>query len=187
MTFTRISGVLVLGLGLASLGCATYVNIPSQAGDVASHNPNDRNVLAVEAQALEAFARHLQLSQPFMVRTLPDTESLRHLAMLPYISEVASPEVVDGAPLIEVRQLYIRGLRARVDLVYTPAWSAAADTQTSSGVVPYGDTGAGSRVVTAYLKLDTFTGWQVTRMKTWRLEVDKALRSARHPGFIVVD
>ena len=184
MTFTRIGGAFVFGLGLLSFGCATYVNIPGQIGDVASHNPNDRNVLAVEAQALRAFAESLQLNQPFMVRTLSDTESRRHLSMLSHVSEHASPEVIDRAPLIEVRQLYIRGLRARVDLVYSPAGTS---TEEGAIAVGYAASGTRSSVVTAYLKLDTFAGWQVTRIKTWRMDVDKALQSARHAGFIVVD
>ncbi|MAE62536.1 MAG: hypothetical protein CMJ49_14410, partial [Planctomycetaceae bacterium] len=45
-------------------GCATYVNIPAQQGDFASHNPNDWTVRRVTAAALTHLLTNADAGQP---------------------------------------------------------------------------------------------------------------------------
>ena len=169
MTITRVLTMVLFGAVLCSLGCATYVNIPPLAGDVAAHNANDANVLAVEAEAIKAVVEDWSLQETFTVKTLPDTAPVNYFAMLRHISEHATVDEVEGATRIEARQLYIRGTAAKVDLVRTPG---------SAGVEAASVTSGEDELVTVHLEWKPFVGWQSTGIKQWHVDVARAL----HPS-----
>ena len=166
MTITRMWTMWMLGAVLCSYGCATYVNIPPLAGDVAAHNANDSNVLAVEAEAIKAAVEDWQLQETFMVKTLPDTRPVNYFAMVSHISEHATVDEVQGATRIEVRQLYIRGSTAKVDLVRTPG---------SAGVEAASAAAGEDELVTVHLQWKPFVGWQSTGIRQWQVDVTRAL------------
>ncbi len=169
MTITRVLTMAVCGAVLNSLGCAAYVNIPALAGDVAAHNANDTNVLAVEAEAIKAVVESWFLQEMFTVKTLPGTAAVNCFAVVSHIGEHATVDEVEGAPRIEVRQLYIRGMTAKVDLVCTPSRAAME----AASVV-----GSEGELVTVHLKWKPFVGWQSTGIRQWHVDVARALPSS---------
>lgn len=169
MTITRVLTMVVCGAVLNSLGCAAYVNIPALAGDVAAHNANDTNVLAVEAEAIKAVVESWFLQETFTVKTLPGTAAVNCFAVASHIGEHATVDEVEGAPRVEVRQLYIRGMTAKVDLVCTPSRAVME----AASVV-----GSEDELVTVHLKWKPFVGWQSTGIRQWHVDVARALPSS---------
>lgn len=193
MKRTRFWPAAVFALSLSFYGCATYVNIPPQAGDVAWHSPNNPNVLAVEATAIKAVVDDWQLGQTFTVKALPGTSPLKYFAMLRHIGDHATIEHVEGAPRIEVRQLYIRGSSANVDIVRSRgvAGGTASTSPTDSpakGGASTGEEDTGTSVsprsegerqlVTVHLNWMPFSGWRAERVRVWRMHVDEARLSS---------
>ncbi|MAE67130.1 MAG: hypothetical protein CMJ18_22955 [Phycisphaeraceae bacterium] len=151
-------------------GCAPYVNIPPQAGDLANHNPNNRNVLNVESKAVRAVAEDFGLAEPFAVEPLADTTAHNHLTLMPRIGELATAENVEGLATISVRKVYIRGAKANVSMVYTPARAEE-----------------GRRFVTVDLRREAFRGWTANLVKAWRFEVERALIDPETNSAVVVN
>lgn len=143
-------------------GCATYVNIPPQPGDVARHDPNDLSIVQAMGEALNAAV----VDQPIQGRyaiVLPEGVSadsykvvaarLGEAAVWP--GDVERPDI----PLVEVKEVRIRGLSAQVDIV----------RPTSPTV------GAPGQVVTVYLQQNPVTGWHVEQVRIWRANVQDVL------------
>jgi hypothetical protein len=151
-----LAAVICLG------GCATYVNIPAQHGDLASHNPNDVNVKDVEIAAIRyALDRNRVVEQPVALM-LPAGTSDRGFEWI--VSKLDAPvhrygSAPPDALLYRVAQVQVRALRAQVDIVQPGP--------------------AGSRqLLSTYLKRD-LEGWYVYRDYLWQIPVDEALYIAR--------
>lgn len=168
--------VVLLATVLLVSGCATYVNIPRQVGDVAAHNPDARNVLLAEVVAVRAVADDWPLTGPFAVLPVAGTDPDTHAGFAAHVGDQAVAEWGEGLPLLEVRQVYIRGGRARIDVVRTAGDDVAGEVDEVTGELIES---TASRVVTAYLKCEPFSGWQTQHLRLWRIPVEVALlRSA---------
>jgi len=161
--WTDLAAALVI---LALSGCSTYVNIPPQTGDVAQHNPNTDTVEEISIIAARAVLADNPIKGPFRVVLPKGTLQETYERAVPRISadavgSAATTQPFEQAgPVIDVRQIRIRGWRASVDVI-RPISPANPD--------------AGQQVVTVDLKHDVIAGWGVESMRTWRTSVDKAL------------
>ena len=143
-------------------GCATYVNIPAQAGDLAAHDPNKENVHLVQGHALQAVLDDRPIQVPFSLVLPPGSRPETHQAVAERLEPqpISSDEETDDAlPQVRVSQVRIRGWIAQVDIV-----RPAADT---------------TQLVTVYLKWEPFAGWHVERMRAWQLPVGEAIQHSR--------
>ncbi|MFA9477813.1 hypothetical protein ACERK3_05835 [Phycisphaerales bacterium AB-hyl4] len=146
---------VLLGLTttLVLTGCAqTYVNIPAQAGDVASHDPNSSNVRDIQVQAIRVVLRDRPLESPIGIILPEGTEPLFTAAVASDLGEgVYALTDLEGSPasVIEVDQIRIRGTSAEVDVIR-----------------PRGT--EGRQTVTVYLTRTPFVGWSVERTRAWQ-------------------
>lgn len=147
---------IVLGLAVGALvpaGCGSpYVNIPAQVGDVATHNPNDRNVRGVLAAALEAVLDQQAIDGPVAVSLPEGASPLTHADVAQRLGEQAISTFEEGAeplPIVAVQEVRIRGVTAEVDVV-CPSPSGR------------------DQLMTAYLRWEPLSGWRVRRVRTWR-------------------
>jgi hypothetical protein len=116
----KLLGLALLGLALLCGACTPYVNIPPNAGDVASHDPNRQTVQEVIVAAARAALAESPIDQPFHVILPAGTLPLIYDQMLPRISPHAvwsSRGAPEGEPFLEIRQVRIRGSNAEVDLI----------------------------------------------------------------------
>lgn len=174
--FTRYARLLSLCLTLAVAltfvgGCQTYVNIPHQAGDVASANVNGSKVRKVMGESLRGLRGEALAPGRYEVilpaGATPKTyESVIAAAGEPYTWADAanSTQVVDT---LEIRAIRVRGWEAAVDIIRS--------TQP-------GDAAAPRQLVTVYLKDYVIGGWASRRVRVWRMNVaDALLISAGQP------
>ena len=166
MTTNRVFAVSMLLSMLFHLGCATYVNIPPQRGDVAWHNPNNPNVLSVEAEAIKAAVVDWEIDEPYTVKVLPNTEPLKYFAMMRHIGHHATVDEIENGATIEVKQLYIRGMTAKVDLLRSPSKNAAMTSDAKD---------RDPRLVSVHLEWLPINGWQAKHVKVWQVDVGKML------------
>lgn len=165
MSSRTLMPALLLTLAIMTGGCTPWVNIPAQAGDAASHNPNTETVQEVTIVAVRAAIADSPVAESSFQLVLPEKT-------LPAIYELMTPKIsanatwsadapAAGSPVVEVRRISIRGDNAEVD-VLRPI---------------FGGTGA-SQVVTVDLSWDAITSWRADRVKVWRVRSDDALRSS---------
>lgn len=156
----RLSAALVCGLILT--GCTTWVNIPAQRGDMASHDPNNSTVRKVVAAALKHVIVEGVAASPYAIELPRHTRASTYqkvLAALP-VGGMPLPEVTDAhVPVFRVKQIQVRALSAQVDLIPPPVEGSA-------------------QLMTVYLKGDMH-GWYATRSHLWRMPVIDALRMSR--------
>ena len=155
MGMWRLGGSLVtlaaVALVLSACG-SPYVNIPSQTGDVASSNPNTREVREVQIQALATVMEREELAGPVRIELPPGSDGLSYAAVASRLGEdVITPadDDVEAATTLGVEQIRIRGWDAEVD-VLKPS------------------TGGVQQIVTVYLRRAPTAGWTVERTRTWR-------------------
>ncbi len=160
--------LVVAGLGLALFlsACSTsYVNIPATAGDVASHNPNRRDVLKVTMQALRYLGQDVS-GQGYGIRLPAGTSRAAYDAVIPQLGAgvVDASELDPAGPVtvvvLDARQVRIRAGFAEVDIL-------------RPGILSQPDSTV--QMTTVYLDYDTITGWHATRSHTWRMKADDAL------------
>ena len=151
MTANRMIAATLTVPMLFTSGCATYVNIPAQEGDVAWHSPNNPSVIQVQTAALKAVADDWKLQEAFAVKALPDTAPDEYAAMLPKISDHATGDPTDQGLRLQVKRLNIRGSTAMADIL----------------AVPVGQT---AQLITVYLNWRLFDGWYAKRMKVWKID-----------------
>jgi hypothetical protein len=165
--------LLVLFAAACLGGCATYVNIPPQVGDVAQHDPNLETVLKVELQALRALEEDRPPAKTYRVVLPPGTSTQSYDAIVPQVSTlaiwtgaVAATQPASGGGgtedggTVEIRQVRIRGGFAQADIV------RPADAAQPNGP---------QQLATVSLKWDMIVGWHVNRVRIWRIGVDDAL------------
>ncbi len=169
MPKTRLlTGGLILSLALLN-GCATYVNIPAQVGDIANNDPNHRTVRAVELVALQAVIAEHPMLTPFEL-VLPAGTLPRHYEqMVPEVSIHATwagqnPDA--DLPVLEVRQVRIRNDAAQVDIV-----------RPSNPM----DFAAPPQLLTVALDWDVLAGWGPKRVRLWHGSVEEALDRSHAP------
>lgn len=153
----------LVALALALGGCATYVNIPAQSGDVAGHDTNVKRVLEVQLAALSAVHEMRPAPGPFRVVLPAGTSDASYQALVPKISDQAtwsSDEVAPGAYVLQAKQVRIRGWYAQVDIV-RPATATTPDGP--------------KQLVTVNLRSDPVVGWHADGIKVWAMPLEKAL------------
>ena len=162
----RLAGLGVLFMASAlPLGCTVYVNIPANAGDVALHDANWETVQDVEIVAVRAAIAEHKFEGPFQVVLAPGSTPATYDRVLPKISQAAQWSK-DGpredAPVIEVREIHIRGSHAQVDVTrpFDPA-----------------DPKSFTQLVSMEMSWDEITEWRADRVTAWRMNADKALRT----------
>ncbi|MCX5659526.1 MAG: hypothetical protein NTW19_07355 [Planctomycetota bacterium] len=191
---SKFRGLAVLFiLGAASLGgCATYVNIPAIGGDgVAAHDTNWNYVADAMAAATNAVVADHPINKPFIVLLPKGSTVMTYNRVLPQLGEHATwlgPELTGAAtapakgaksdaevivpppavmpvdrPVLDVNQVRIRGWTAQIDIV------RPFDYDQPEGV---------KQVVTAYMKWDPVSHWQIEQLRVWRTSVETALRKA---------
>ena len=147
-------------------GCAAYVNIPPQAGDIAVHDPNRDNVRGAVTAALAYAVGGSDSAVYIQLPAASNAETYNR--MLPAVSPSAvwSPDPPEeGQAVFDVRQVRIRGWKAEVDIIQPEDMA---------------DPGGLQQVVTYYLRQAPFGDWSVQRRRIWRVPVDEALvESAR--------
>lgn len=165
MKRTSVLTSCVALLLLIAVGCSRpYVNIPSQRGDVAAHDPNANNVRNAEVTALRAVMLDRPIEGPVLIKLPPGTSSLTYAAVAPQVSEFAlTPQDEDataaGLPVLEVRQLRIRGWDGEVDII-RPSYDG------------------GEQLITVTIKYAPFSGWTSSFIRTWRGNVEETLPSS---------
>ena len=153
------SGVLAGAVG----GCAPYVNIPAQRGDLATHTPNNGTVRHVMAAALAHVLAQRRTPEAYAV-ALPQRASShtyhRVLEQLP--GEPAAHRVgPTEQPVFSVVGVYVRGAEAQVDVVAPTAEGA-------------------SQLTSVYLEA-AMDGWWVVRDREWSIPIEQAIDLA-YPG-----
>ena len=146
-------------------GCVTYVNIPPQDGDIATHNPNDTVVREVLVESLRAIAKQYPFEGEFAILLPAETSSETYGKVATSTSENALwPGNKDRTdlPILDVRQIRIRGQQARVDVVRPLNSHDPVDLA--------------EQVVTAELFWHPLQGWLIRRIRAWRLPVSDVLR-----------
>ena len=163
----RIFGLLLVWIALLC-GCTNYVNIPAQPGDVAGHNPNRHVVRVVLSESLQAVLKKHPFEGPFAI-LLPETTSTK---TYDFVASKTSKQAVwpgnktrSDLPILEVKQLRIRGQDASVDIV--------------RATTAHLESGSPNQVVTVDLKWHPLQGWLTQRIRGWRLAVDDVLRTSR--------
>ena len=174
---THKSSVALLARILAAmamtcaLGCSTYVNIPQQPGDIASHNPDRGGVVDAQSAALAAIIASHPLPSPVTIQLVPGTAPDSYARALPKIGDAVVKHEGDDTPDLDVRRVLIRGWVAQVDVILA-----------SGG--PEGE--PQRQLLTAYLNWKPFSGWSVRRIKTWRIPIDEALLQSRRAAEVSI-
>ena len=159
-TATRAAAWAVAGgLGaLMAMGCAPYVNIPPQRGDVARNDIDAGAIRTITIPAVRAVVEQRPPAGPYVVSLIEADENLTYPEILPEIGPNALAPFDDArppdAPVYEVTGIRIRGLSGEVD------------------VVAPGDYG-GRQLLTVYLRNPPFSPWTVERLRVWRGPVEQ--------------
>ena len=158
MTTMRKS-TIIMAWAACLAGCAQYVNIPPQKGDMAYHDPNSKHCRQVMLAALQRVVELRPINESFQIMLPVGTVPATYGLILPQVSEQAmwsSDGRTKDIPVVAVTQVRIRGRRAEVD-VARPAYSGEAP-----GV---------AQITTAYLQYQALaktSNWYVTRVREWR-------------------
>jgi len=151
---------LALSLLVSLAGCGgTYVNIPGQAGDVASQNPNSSGVRQLIGNSVEMVISDANLEGPIALEMPEATSRLTHVAVAENVPKVIVPGAETQptpAVTMEVTGVRIRGTQGEVDI----RRPRSASTEVK-------------QLVTAYGQWAAFSGWTVTRTRVWRGVADQ--------------
>jgi hypothetical protein len=146
------------GLG----GCATYVNVPAQSGDVAQNDPNYETVTQVEATAVLAALQEQPVPGVLTLDLPAGSRPQTYQTVLKGLPENVTAEKAEGRKIVSVRQVRVRGWYAQADVVHP-------------GVRPDDP----PHLVTVSLRWEWFKGWQPQGVKQWRIPVDDALKQSQ--------
>jgi len=144
-------------------GCGqVYVNIPPAAGDMATHDPNDKTARQVQVAALRGVLAEYPSDGTVRV-TLPEgTTKLHYATMLPKVSEsaIGPDDAGDAATDLHVRAIRVRGKSGEVDVV--------RDTGDQKG-----------QVITVRLSWQPMDEWKADQLRSWSAITDDTLRTAK--------
>ena len=166
------AGLLVGTLAGSLTGCVrpTYVNIPSQRGDLASNNPNTTNIRVLMAEAIRAAIDYEQYEQPFVVVLPEGSDQLTYERVVNRIGGGAvTPDTRVNDPLAaaHVVAVRVRNRDAEVD-VHRPSPT-------------------GREAATVYLRWYYGGEWGVERVRPWRATLDEPLPTFSPPGLESAD
>ncbi len=157
----RHVGWLCIAMVMAvSGGCATYVNIPKQPGDVAQHNINNDNVRSVCIEAIRGMLSGNPITGRYIIVLPQGASVLTYQIIIANLDEWATAELDQPAPIIELRQIRIRGNKASVDLI-RPANAL--------------DMASPGQLVTVDLKWEPLSGWGATHLHAWRAPLNRTM------------
>ena len=166
MRFTAI-GIVVALISLLPLGCASYVNIPPQTGDIALHDPNLATVAQIEAKAIRGMLTEDQIGRPFQISLPERTSSAQYSKVTMRLGEhafAADENPQSSLPQLSVRQVRVRGWYAQVDVIRPTSFRQPDGPQ---------------QLATVWLRWYPFAGWQYQRMHLWSIGVIEALSESR--------
>ena len=143
-------------------GCATYVNVPAQSGDVAQNDPNYETVTQVEATAVMAVLQDKPVPGLVTLDLPAGTRPEGYQTVIKGLPEGVTAEKAEGRPVVSVRQVRVRGWYAQADVVHP---GTRADDP--------------PHLVTVSMRWEWFKGWQPQHLKHWRIPVDDALKQSR--------
>ncbi len=158
--------VWLLACVILASGCSTYINIPPQDGDLAQHSPNGATVRLVVSEALHAVVQQYPFDGSYAVLLPEDTTAQTYSEVVSRINDGAVwPGNKDRSdlPIIEVKNIRVRGQDARVDIV----WPGEADEEHADPQ---------PQAVTVSMHWHPFKGWVSQRVRVWRLPIEEALR-----------
>ena len=158
----RCTFVILLAWTVCVAGCAHYVNIPAQKGDLAYHDPNAKIPRAVMLLALQKVLELRPIEDSFQVVLPVGAVPATYAHILPRISERAmwsSDGRTKDLPLVCVTQVHVRGTRADVD-VALPIFA--------------GDAPAVAQITTVHLRYEPMSKWYVVRVREWRHSAERA-------------
>lgn len=141
---------------LTMTGCHPYVNIPPQAGDIASHRVDTESVRQVSVLAIKAVYQDRPTVGPYTLVLAEGSSWATYQTALKTLGEFATLDSGPKVPILEVRELRIRADKAEVDVV------RPADDFDPHRL---------GRQITVYLNWDPFAGWMVTRLHHWQSTV----------------
>lgn len=146
----------------------SYVNIPPQDNDVATHDPNHRVVVDVIAEAYRALLVERPMDERFQVILPEGTTPKTYGRLMERVDKLAmwsSDGSIKEMPVIEVSQVRIRGLSAEVDLIRP---------------VRPDDRRAVPHIATIYMDRQPFGDWVARRVKHWQISaVEAAIKQQR--------
>lgn len=150
----KLTTVFALAIiGLLAFGCQTYVNIPKQDADTASHDPNGKTVRTVVTKALRYAIDEAGITEPVQIMLPANTEKLTYANVVENLGEQAvSPfeeDVPNLAGIVFAKGIRIRGTEGEVDIAR-----------------PVGD--GVDQLVTVYLDWQPLKGWEAFRLHVWR-------------------
>lgn len=143
---------VIVSLGSAISCSTTYTNIPPQAGDIAGHNVNSNPVCHVSIEAIRATLSEQPIDRAYTIILPNDTNALTYAKVLSALGDLASRDADPSLPIIEIRQIRIRGNKAEVDLL-RPA--------------NVNDLAGPRQLVTVYLHWDLMANWYPRNLHTW--------------------
>lgn len=147
-------------------GCATYVNIPPHPGDLAAHDPNLETVQQVCRAALQAVLEDQPIEGPYQFVLPAGSSPVTYEKTAVALGHQARWKV-EGTetdlPVLEVRQVRIRGWVAQADVI------RPLNPQDPKGP---------QQMVTVDLQWDAGRGWYARRLYLWRLSVEQALQES---------
>lgn len=156
-----LSAFLVITLAAALNGCTTYINVPEQRGDLASHSVNTGTFREAVTAALKRIISKYPPEGPYAF-SLPegaDRETYGFvLDRLEGQPAVVAPETA-GQPTYRVMQVLIRGDNGQIDIVHP---------------IP----GEIERLSSVRVHWDAW-GWFAHDDRLWRIPIEDALRLAR--------
>ncbi len=162
---TRLTALLApVLIGIFGFGCALqYTQIPPLEGQrVARDDPNRANVRSVSVLALDAVAEHRGFTGPVRIVLPRYSTAETYRAIIEAMDTEAVPAAeldADAAPTMEVRQIRLRGSRAELDIIQARPGDPA-------------------QLVTVHLQHQGLRGWEIERVRPWRLGSDWP----QHPG-----
>jgi len=150
-------------LAIVGVGCTTYVNIPAQTGDLATHNPNDLTVRTILGEALSKVAKEYPFEGSFAILLPEQTTDTTYREVASMVGSQAlwpgNPERSD-LPTLEVKRIAIRRQEARVDIIRP---------------TDHGQPDSRLQLITATLHWHPMKGWVVQRLRPWRISIEQAL------------
>lgn len=160
--------ILLLALAALTLGLTgcEYVNVPQQSGDIANNDPNRPIVQRITVEALKAVAADRPIEGVFAIKLSQGTSDATYQSITAQVGDralVANPERA-AVPTLDVRQVFIRGWKAQVDVVRPVSTGQPTGLQ---------------QLNTVYLKYDPVANWYVDGIRVWRLSVEDALLQSR--------
>jgi len=146
---------LLIALTLASFpGCASpYVNIPHEAGDVASENPNTENIRDLLAKSCNEVIRTNNLEGPIALDLPDETNKKTHRIVAGNVRGAISPGAEtrpEPKATLRIVGVRTRGLNGEVDI--------RAPTRPGSSARP---------LHTVYADWALFSHWSVQEVRVW--------------------